>query len=143
MIYKRCLYCQSLYQQSTRYGCCPECAKKKALADAKKRQQEDEGRKLYGSAEWKKCRKNVRLRYMDYDIWLMGIGIIKKCDKPYIHHIIERERGELVFDLDNLITVSKESHEEIHKAYKLNRRQALERIAEGIRRFKELMNDDS
>lgn len=134
-IYKRCPNCHKLYQEKS----CPTCSKKFALANAKKRQKENEARKLYGSALWSKCRKTIRLKYMDYDIWLLGIGQIYSCEKPYIHHIVERdENPDLIFDEDNLITVCKESHEEIHQWYKTDKKAALERIEKGKAEFRRL-----
>lgn len=139
MISRRCPNCHRLFQGRE----CESCARKYALANAKKRQSEDDGRKLYASAIWKKCRKRIRIKYQDYDIWLLGIGQIYSCEKPYIHHIVEREENpDLLFDEDNLIVVSKESHEEIHRWYKTDKQAALERIQKGIANFKEMFEDD-
>ena len=139
MIYRRCDNCHQLYAGKF----CIPCHKKFALDNAKKRQSEDEGRKLYGSYAWEKVRKHIRIKYMDYDIWLLGAGQVYKCKKPYIHHIIERDVAPgLVFNEDNLITVCKESHEEIHRQYLIDRPKALARIEKGITRFKEMFKDD-
>ena len=48
-----------------------------------------------------------------------------KCNYPVVHHIVEREEDpSLVYDLDNLITVTKESHEEIHRLYLFDKEKA-------------------
>lgn len=135
---RRCPNCHELYDGKR----CPKCSKEFALASAKKRQREDEGRKLYGSWLWRKCRKNIRIKYMDYDIWMMGVGIVRKCDPVVIHHIVEREEDpSKIYDIDNLITVSVESHAEIHKWYKADRQAAMDRIKAGINYFNKLMGD--
>lgn len=134
-IFKRCNNCHQLYTGKK----CPECSKKQANANAKKRQAEDEGRKLYGSGLWRKCRQNVIVRDMGYDIWLLGIGQVYRCWYPVVHHIKEREEApELIYDIDNLITVTKESHEEIHRLYLVDKPAALERIRKGREEFQRL-----
>lgn len=138
-IYKRCNNCHQLYVGK----CCESCRAKFGRANSKKRQDENEARKLYGSYTWSKVRKHMRLKYMDYDIWLLGAGQVYKCKKPYIHHIIERDEDpSLVFDEDNLIVVCKESHEDIHREYLRDKPKALERIRKGIETFKEMFGND-
>ena len=134
-IFRRCNTCHQLYEGKK----CPECSKKYARDHAKKRQAEDEGRKLYGSGLWRKCRRNVIIRDMGYDIWLLGAGIVYKCNYPVVHHIVEREEDpSLIYDMDNLITVTKESHEEIHRLYLFDKEEALARIRKGQQEFKRL-----
>ena len=67
-ISRRCPNCQQLYQGKL----CKKCANKKS----KERQKNNEALKLYGSATWKKCRRNVLIRYHEIDIWMLGIGIV-------------------------------------------------------------------
>lgn len=134
-IKRRCNNCHELYEGRQ----CPKCAKKMAVKSTQRRLAEDEGRKLYSSRLWEKCRKNVRLKYGDYDVWLLGIGIKRVCEKPYVHHIIPREENPaLEMNVDNLITVSKKSHEEIHKWYRTDRTAAIARIKKGIKEYQEL-----
>lgn len=133
-ISRRCPSCQGLFTGPR----CPKCATRYST----KRQKDNSALKLYGSYKWAQCRRDVRLRYYDYDIWLLGIGELRRCDKTYIHHIIERDEApDLQFAIDNLITVSYESHNEIHEAYKSDKAAALTRIREGIRRFKEMFEE--
>lgn len=130
-ISRRCPNCQQTYVG--RY--CKECANKYS----KHRQAKNERLKLYGSGTWRKCRMNVRLKYYDYDIWLLGVGELRKCDGVVIHHIVEcDEAPQLIFDLDNLITVGVDSHAEIHSMYKTDKEAALARIMAGKRKFKEI-----
>lgn len=133
-IYRRCVRCNELFE-----GCkCPNCSKKR-----KRIQAINETKRVYNSYTWQQCRANVRLKYMDYDIWLLGAGQAYVCKKPIIHHILEREeRPDLLFDIDNLIPVCKESHEEIHQWYKTDREAALNRIEKGKAEFRRLFADD-
>lgn len=133
-ILRRCVRCGRLFQGQK----CPICSRKSAL----KRRQNVESSKLYSQWRWRQCRKNVILHYMGYDIWLMGIGKMVRLTHPVVHHILEREeRPDLVYRLDNLITVSTDSHVEIHEMYRKNRPAALHRIAAGIKKFEELFAD--
>lgn len=128
---RRCPNCHKTY--IGRY--CKECANKYS----KHRQAKNERLKLYNFSVWQQCRKNVRLKYLDYDIWLLGIGELRKCDGVVVHHIQERDEApELTFDLDNLITVGTDSHAEIHVMYKTDKEAALARIIEGKRKFEEM-----
>ena len=134
-IFKRCNSCHKLYEGKK----CPDCAVRYARNHAAKRQRENRNLKLYGSSLWKKCRRNVILKYLGYDIWLLGIGKLYKCPRPNVHHIKERDEApELVYDLDNLIVVTKESHEEIHRLYLIDKPAALERIRKGKAEFQRL-----
>ncbi len=97
------------------------------------------GRKLYTSNLWRKCRKNILIKYYGLDIWLLAVGQLHKCDRPLIHHIREREEApELVYDIDNLIPVTDESHKEIHYLYQTDKAAALARIEKGKEEFKKL-----
>ena len=98
---------------------------------------------------WQKCRKNVMLRYMNFDIWLLGVGkrYVISNDVVFIHHIVERDdMPEYFWNIDNLITVCRESHDEIHALYDGTREeklQALDRIAAGIRYFNENISENT
>ena len=77
------------------------------------------------------------IRDLGYDIWLMAEGIVHKCYRPQVHHIVERDEDpSLIYDLDNLITVTKDSHEEIHRLYLIDKPAALLRIQKGKNEFK-------
>lgn len=69
-IKKRCPTCHQLYEGKR----CPICTRKYQ----NKRMQENEARKMYGSRKWEKCRKNVLIKYMGYDIWMLGIGVYSR-----------------------------------------------------------------
>jgi hypothetical protein len=138
-IYKRCCRCHELYEGKR----CPKCSRQLAVAKSKRAKVKNETKKVYDTYLWQQCRKNIRIKYLDYDIWLMAEGQLHRCQHPVIHHIAERDdRPDLLFNLDNLITVSRESHEEIHRWYKEDKEKALTRIQRGINEFRRLFNDD-
>lgn len=72
---------------------------------------------LYNSKEWKDIRNKVIIRDEGKDLGFDGHCIYGKC---LIHHInpISKEdivnRDPKVFDMDNLITVSMDTHNAIH-----------------------------
>lgn len=137
-ICKRCNSCHQLFTGSK----CPGCSKRLAAASRKRIQKQNESKKFYNTYLWQQCRKNIRLKYLDYDIWLLGIGQEYVCQLPYIHHIVEREENpDLLYNVDNLISVSKESHEEIHRYYKTDKQYALDRINKGKENFRRLFGD--
>lgn len=72
---------------------------------------------LYRSPEWKKVRRDILVRDSGCDLGIDGREI---SDQPIIHHINPitvkdiLERNECLFDPENLITVSKMTHNAIH-----------------------------
>lgn len=72
---------------------------------------------LYKSPEWKKVRREVIIRDEGLDMGVDGYSI---RGIPIIHHInpitVEDivDRNEKVFDMENLITVSRRTHNAIH-----------------------------
>lgn len=77
--------------------------------------------KLYSSKEWKNIRDRVIIRDNGCDLGIEGYGITSKA---MIHHInpITRQmildRDPMIFDLNNLITVSHSTHNAIHYSNK-------------------------
>lgn len=74
---------------------------------------------LYNSPEWKRARRKVIVRDLGCDMGLLDYPIPDKS-KIIIHHInpitIEDllEHSSIVFDLENLISVSFNTHQMIH-----------------------------
>ena len=137
-IYKRCVTCHELYTGKR----CPQCKKVQYKRYREKKLERDQLMKVYHSRLWEKCRRNILIKYLGYDIWLLAEGQVIKPDRIIIHHIIERnEKPELLYDIDNLITVTTESQNEIHYYYKTNKQYALDRIRAGIENFNRLFGD--
>ena len=137
-IYKRCDSCHQLYTGKR----CPACKKKQDKRYRENKKAKDDLSRVYHLRLWEKCRRNILIKYMGYDVWLLAEGQIIKPDRIIVHHIKEREEApELLFDIDNLITVSPDSHADIHAMYKTNKAAALERIQRGKDKFNELFGD--
>lgn len=72
---------------------------------------------LYQSYEWKKIRDMIILRDDGCDLGIIGRDIFRQ---PYIHHLnpITKkqilDRDPILFDPNNLITVSYQTHQAIH-----------------------------
>jgi hypothetical protein len=78
---------------------------------------------LYRSPEWKRVRDQVIMRDRGFDLGVEDVLI----DGPiYVHHINPitpddiLERRQNVFDLNNLISMSRSSHDAIHYGRKSN-----------------------
>jgi len=80
---------------------------------------------LYESPEWKKARRKAILRDRSCDLGLPDYEIQPSGKRKmlFVHHInpITKEdilnRDESIFDLENLITVSFDTHQIIHYGY--------------------------
>ena len=144
-VYRRCNTCHQLYTGKK----CPECSKKRDAKYRKKLKEQESHKQNYHLYLWQKCRRNIMLRYMNYDIWLLGAGqtYVMKNEEVIVHHIAERDdMPEYFWNADNLITVCRESHDEIHALYdgsKEDKLRALDRIAAGIRYFNENISENS
>lgn len=74
---------------------------------------------LYTSSEWKRVRRNVIIRDNGCDMGLFEYPIANKS-KIIIHHINPitiqdlLDHSPIVFDMDNLISVSFDTHQMIH-----------------------------
>ena len=134
-IFKRCNICHQLYEGKR----CPTCKKKMDRAYQQRKKERDETQKAYYLRLWEKCRKNVLLRYNGYDIWALADGRLEVPKRVIIHHIRERtEDPAAFFDIDNLIPVSHDSHQQIHELYKTDKAAALERIQRGKKTYAEM-----
>lgn len=75
---------------------------------------------LYGSTLWKSRRQKAIIRDNCCDLGLKGLEIDASTCKVVVHHIVpitEEDivnRSKKVYDLDNLITVSEDTHKKIH-----------------------------
>lgn len=72
---------------------------------------------FYSSREWRDVRRNIVIRDNGCDLGVSGYDIY---DRPVVHHlnpITERDieqRSYALFDPENLITVSHDTHNAIH-----------------------------
>ena len=131
-IYRRCINCGQLYTGRS----CPDCKKKSDRQYRQRVKERHELTRIYHNRLWEKCRRNVIIRYFGYDVWQLAVGVVWKPERIIVHHIRERDAApDLLYDLDNLIPVSEESHREIHRYYETDRQYALDRINKGIAEF--------
>lgn len=93
---------------------------------------------FYNSAEWKAARARTLARDTNIDIYLyITKGIVKPADT--VHHIVElMEDYSKRCELDNLISISEDTHSMISKAYKdeLKKAQMQEVLRECVREYK-------
>ena len=131
-IYRRCDNCHQLFTGRR----CPVCKKESDRRYRQRLKERHELTRIYHTQLWAKCRRNVIARYFGYDVWLLAEGVVWKPKRIIVHHIIERDTApELLYDIDNLIPVSEDSHKEIHQYYETDRQYALDRISKGIAEF--------
>lgn len=72
---------------------------------------------FYRTPEWKKVRREVLIRDGGYDLGISDRMIVGRHLVHHIEPITKRdvlERSSKIFDLDNLILVSHETHNAIH-----------------------------
>lgn len=78
----------------------------------------DIGKYFYDSKEWRQTREEIIARDLGYDLGCAGVYI---PDKVIVHHIkpvieedLDTRNYDVLFNPDNLITVSHQTHNYIH-----------------------------
>lgn len=111
-LYSRCKDCGvEIKFRTTR---CDEC-KSKLNKRNRYKDMNDDIRKIYQTAKWRKCRDLVKQR----DNYLCQLSLLE--DKivlgDAVHHIevLRPDTLHLAYDLNNLILLSKDKHDELHK----------------------------
>lgn len=118
MIKVKCDYCGK-YKG---YGDDCSCdGKKRAKAKRQKfydqNNRNKKSKRIYATSRWQKTREQCKLKYYGLDLYeLYKYGNISPGSLS--HHIIEiTEDPERIYDIENLIYLSKSNHNEIHSAY--------------------------
>ena len=107
MIYKRCAHCGKRYEAGTKC----ECGHKREYAPP------TGTRTLYKGGRWQVLRSVIIARYDGLDPWALMHGRIEYAHT--VHHIVTAEENpELFYTEDNLIPLSRSSHDEIHALYR-------------------------
>ncbi len=128
MIYKRCPKCGKRILPGT---VCQEC---------KREYRKPEGiYKQYHTQAWKKMRERTISKYDGLDLWALYHKQIIFAET--VHHIIpSSDAADKFFSADNLIPVSRQSHDEIHSLYKTQKMETqqllysiLEQYARGVK----------
>ena len=89
-----------------------------------------QAQEIYQSKLWKDARREAILRDEGCDLGIFGFGINGRVLVHHISPITDEDvinNSPKIYDINNLITVSKETHEAIHygfqpKIYELNER---------------------
>jgi hypothetical protein len=141
MVKVKCLKHKRLHEQGTK---CPLCeqARHKRYNDERR---DKERSRFYNSKEWRIVRQKVIDYYSGVDLWHLGLtGKLKPCANITVHHIYEYSKyPSLALASSNLITVSAQSHNEIHIYYDSGRfEEALEIINNGKALFEKIKNND-
>ena len=107
MIYKRCPHCNKRVPAGEKCG----CGFKREYTPPEKT------RALYHSARWQKLRTAVINSYSGLDLYAQERGRIEYAFT--VHHIVPAEEApELFWKIDNLIPLSRASHDEVHVRYR-------------------------
>lgn len=108
MLYYRCSHCGKRVPRGEKCGC---SFKREYTAP-------DGTRRLYHTARWTRLQRTIMQRYNGLDPYALNIGKrIETADT--VHHIVPAEEDPSKFwDPDNLIPVSRHSHDEIHTVYR-------------------------
>lgn len=111
MLYKFCNRCGKKIPQGSKCSCAPK-------VKPAKRDENDEGQKVYKTFRWKKLSKIVRSQYSNIDIYAY-YKYNRLIQTNMVHHIIPvKEDPSLAYDIDNLIPLSNKSHREIESRYR-------------------------
>lgn len=122
MIYKRCSRCGKRLPTGTTCKC------------MKRDYSEPQGiYKLYHTQRWRDLRKVVMARFDGIDQWALQQHNRIECAETAHHIIPTTDDSNLFFSFNNLIPVSRQSHDEIHALYKTDKastQSILQRIVE-------------
>lgn len=107
MLYYRCNHCGKRIARGEKCGC------------YKREYTAPEGtRKLYHSARWARLRDAIMSRYNNMDLYALTVHQRIEAAET-VHHIVPAEEDPLMFwAADNLIPLSRHSHDEVHTAYR-------------------------
>lgn len=135
MIYKICEKCKSTYE----YGkACPNgCEIKKKKADNKFYDKyKRKNKEIYHSKQWMMTRQTV-LAMQDYICLYTFFKYGKIIKATLVHHIIElNDDKSLAYDLENLIAVCNDAHNEIHNRYKKEKKETQKELKNYLKIYK-------
>lgn len=120
---KVCSKCNEVMEQGS--AMCVKCNEKNKSrhTDYDKTKRNKESSKIYNNKRWKDVRHKVKVR----DLYMCMVCFNDKTrvkSVHTVHHIIPVEddtKGQLIYDLSNLISVCHACHLQIHAAYDKNK----------------------
>ena len=124
MIYKRCSRCGNRIATGSICTC-----KNKRYKEEDKYKKESREKKFYSSVSWQRVRERAISRYNGLDIY--SYYIYNRLESGQTVHHIEpiRECWEKRFDIDNVIYLTEENHQQIHKQMRENEKKKKEVIS--------------
>lgn len=118
MFYKVCKYCGKQYEVGTQCSCGRKQEHEERYKKSKFRR-ERKAKIEYSNRTWKRVRDYIYQRAGGLDEYMLSLGIIVPGE--IVHHIVEVEEDKSkVYEVDNLILVSRRTHAMIHKEYNAN-----------------------
>lgn len=127
---KVCCYCGKLMDYISG-SLCNECKSKRSKD--KYQYEQSNYKRLYHTKRWQKLRRSVMLEYNWMCLVSLSEGKVKEA--KILHHIEEANETNF-FDRDNLIPLSFNVHEEVHRRYELSEESKKE-CQEWLRRLKD------
>lgn len=133
MIYKRCSRCVNRINAGAVCTC-----KSKRYKEEDKYKQDNREKKFYSSVAWQRVRERAISRYNGLDIY--SYYVYNRLESGQTVHHIEpvKECWEKRFDIDNLIYLTEENHQQIHKQMRESEKKNKEVISllnELVRKF--------
>lgn len=123
MLLKECPRCKRIHKQGE------TCDKVKERHKEYDKTQRNKARDaFYHSHRWKKIREAIKSKFFGLDAyqWIVNKVMVKGTT---IHHIIPlADAPEKAMDLNNLILLSEETHNEIHAKYREGKQKELEEL---------------
>lgn len=118
------LFCTQKWGDTMIYKRCPHCGKRVAVGKKcgcgfKREYAAPQGtRKLYHTSRWNKLQKTIVSIYSGLDPYAKSQGRIEYAN--IVHHIVPAEEDpELFWNQDNLIPLSRASHDAVHVRYRM------------------------
>ena len=117
------LFCTQKWGDTMIYKRCPHCGKRVAVGKKcgcgfKREYAAPQGtRKLYHTSRWNKLQKTIVSFYNGLDPYAKSKNKIEYAN--IVHHIVPAEEDpEHFWDSENLIPLSRSSHDEVHVRYR-------------------------
>lgn len=115
----------------------PHDCPKKIKSKIKRTSKYNRDKEIYWSNEWIETREEIREEQNNIDLFsYYVVGVIKQVE--CVHHIVLINNDyDLVFNINNLIGVSFNSHKCIHELYKIN----MSKVQDILYECKKLFNE--
>lgn len=135
-IYKRCIRCHKRIPSGTKCECLKQRHKVYDLC-----YRDTKSADFYHSKEWELTRETVLTLDKGVDVYLyMTTGEVTLADT--VHHIDPlKDNWDRRCDIDNLISLSNETHSMIEQLYKKDKDGTMKMLYEMLRRYRDAITD--